>query len=269
MLGAGVRAYVIALDGLGFDRALLDGACAPLTPEGVSGQLVVPLDGAYLLRGTRELVLEPGTALTDDAGPKHERWCGRSFRAFVVEWAADRGAACATADLPLSRRDLARARSLAERVERDEPEPALLADVAQWTRGLGIAVSAWSPGEVAVDRTHQRVADALSSTFSQLSTRPNWPEFAARLGASERQARVRLERYLRAVRMPPTSFRSTLRHVRVNAAVSLLGAPDATVAQVAASLGYGSDRALILALQEEGLPAPSEIRRALRDDAAR
>jgi transcriptional regulator GlxA family with amidase domain len=54
------------------------------------------------------------------------------------------------------------------------------------------------------------------------------------------------------------------RRLRLKMAVIMLSAKDATVAEVARVVGYGSADAMARAFRDAELPAPSEVREALR-----
>ena len=79
---------------------------------------------------------------------------------------------------------------------------------------------------------------------------------------SARQARRRLAaagQWLPAYSRPE-AWRRQLRLIRASLAASFLTRRDASLEQVARSLGYGSARALLLALAQEGLPPPRVLR---------
>lgn len=60
-------------------------------------------------------------------------------------------------------------------------------------------------------------------------------------------------------------WREGTRHLRVKMAVMLLSAVDASVADVATAVGYGSADAMSRAFRDAGLPAPSFIQEKIRD----
>jgi transcriptional regulator GlxA family with amidase domain len=59
-------------------------------------------------------------------------------------------------------------------------------------------------------------------------------------------------------------FRDMLLVLRLRVATLLLSAPDATVADVARRVGYGSPIAMARAFRDAKLPAPSAIQDAMR-----
>jgi AraC-like DNA-binding protein len=58
----------------------------------------------------------------------------------------------------------------------------------------------------------------------------------------------------------PSSFRRTVRLLRLRRAALLLSAPDLQVSDVARIVGYGSADAMARAFRDEGLPSPSAVR---------
>jgi transcriptional regulator GlxA family with amidase domain len=61
-------------------------------------------------------------------------------------------------------------------------------------------------------------------------------------------------------------YRDTLLVLRLRVAALLLSAPAATVADVAAAVGYGSAIAMARAFRDASLPAPSVVQAALRGE---
>jgi transcriptional regulator GlxA family with amidase domain len=59
-------------------------------------------------------------------------------------------------------------------------------------------------------------------------------------------------------------YRDALLMLRLRSAVLLLSAPDATVAEVAKLVGYGSPIAMARAFRDAKLPSPSVIQAAVR-----
>jgi AraC-like DNA-binding protein len=88
------------------------------------------------------------------------------------------------------------------------------------------------------------------------------------LGELTSTSRRQLDRYVRAffAQFPIVGggFRAATLHLRVKLAVLFLSAHEATVAEVADLVGYGSADAMGRAFRDAGLPAPSAIQASLR-----
>ncbi len=103
----------------------------------------------------------------------------------------------------------------------------------------------------------------LERLYARHETSPYLDLLSDLTGRSLRQ----LDRDFRAVcdafGLHGSSFRATVKVLRLRRAVLLLGAPSATPRQVAEAVGYGSVEALARAFRDAGLPPPSSVREAL------
>lgn len=103
----------------------------------------------------------------------------------------------------------------------------------------------------------QRAAQMLNDALANLDEAPRWIDFTSE--RSERQWRRDLAKSHEWLGLLGGTFRKTLNSIRLHFATSLMSIPEATTAEIAVQLGYGSERALLLALQRAKIDA-----RALR-----
>src|SRR6185437_5910837 len=196
------------------------------------------------------------------------RWEG-PFRVLVVEWTDPSAASLPALDKGRpSAADRAALSVFADRLERGElaGEAAAHAVVALLSRlraaGLPTPLPAARALFAETPPGAQALVSALGGVVSRLDTAPQIGDLAAALGVSARQVTRRLAAagpwlptYSR-----PEAWRRTLRLIRASSAASFLTRRDASLEQVARSLGYGSARALLFALAQEGLPPPRVLR---------
>jgi AraC-like DNA-binding protein len=103
----------------------------------------------------------------------------------------------------------------------------------------------------------------LSEAFGRFEPRLTIDELSQQSGLSSRQLRRDL-RELTARFDLFGGFRDGLTVIRLRAALLLLSAPETTVAEVAARVGYGSTDALGRAFRDAGLPCPADVRQRVR-----
>ena len=88
---------------------------------------------------------------------------------------------------------------------------------------------------------------------------------AGELGLSTRQVGENFKELARTFGLGlGDGYRDTFRVLRLRAAALLLGAPDATITDVACAVGYGGTIAMARAFRDARLPPPIEIQSALR-----
>jgi AraC-like DNA-binding protein len=263
-----LRVYVTWMTGgLRFDSGVLG-----ITPAEASigdRAISIQLGGEMGVRaGGREAPVREGEVAAMHLRSWDERWEG-AFRVLVVEWndPTSRG----RADLDGGRMggaDRAAFAAFASRLEGGElrgegAAPAVL-DLLARLRALGLPAPHPEAAELlaGLPEGAQAVADAVGRTLSRLPAGPHIDDIAAQLGMSGRHLRRRLSAlgpWLPTL-SAPEGWRRHLRIVRATLAASFLTHRDASLEQVARSLGYGSSRALLLALAQERLPPPRVLR---------
>jgi AraC-like DNA-binding protein len=263
----GLRVYVVQSRGLRFDARHIPvqahGYC--LVPRST---LQIVLSGGLLLRRAQETLLSRGDAALEWHQAWDEQWIG-DVRILVLEWTTtDVSPAPSTLhQFRLHEQDLEITDALASRLEQGE----LRGDAARGPvnqllrrlRVLGIPAEDLEPlVEPVAPPLAQPISDVLSSMDSSLAKAPSWVDVADRLGWSERQARRRLEDLSGWLGPGRSKLRERLHFERIRACSMLLTAPDATLDAVAASVGYGSKRAMMRAFEILGGPMPDGIRSA-------
>jgi AraC-like DNA-binding protein len=93
---------------------------------------------------------------------------------------------------------------------------------------------------------------------------PTLQEVGDAAGVSVRQVDRFMQEFVARFGLVGQGFRQTTRHVRLKLAVLLLSADDATIADVASTVGYLSSDAMARAFRDAGLPAPTKIQQLLR-----
>lgn len=109
-----------------------------------------------------------------------------------------------------------------------------------------------------------RLARALDVQFASLATAADTLHLAELAGVSPRQVHRLMSELIQKMQLNARSWRDLRNRWRVQLAAVLLGDPQASVASIAAEVGYASAPALARALASAGLPSPREIRRRLR-----
>ena len=259
----GIRVYLLETHGLTVDsRWLKQLVSAPHARR--APQVTFQLAGAITnLRYSTESELLDGFFEIEPSLEWAEIWSGRSFRALVLEWNADWGSL--PASLSLSKMDpsmfaAAQAVALAilQRNRREVVES--LAVLYSRLRAFGLDLAPWSANRLTIpDPKHLGVTRVLNELRTNLAGQAGWLDGATVGGKSERQLRRDLNDFYRSLDHVPESFRRRLLNDRLSAAVSLLSSKEPSIERVARSVGYGSSRALSLALRSAGLPPPSEI----------
>jgi AraC-like DNA-binding protein len=113
----------------------------------------------------------------------------------------------------------------------------------------------------------RRLWSALEPLYSTYGATTSLKQLASSLGMSMRQI-GRDAKELSAAFGIGGGYRDALLMLRLRVAVLLLSAPEATVADVARLVGYGSPIAMARAFRDAKLPSPSVIQAALRGEPA-
>lgn len=113
----------------------------------------------------------------------------------------------------------------------------------------------------------RRLWEALRPLYQTYGATTSLKQLASSMGMSMRQV-GRDAKDLSAAFGIGGGYRDALLMMRLRSAVTLLSAPEASVADVARLVGYGSPIALARAFRDAKLPSPSVIQASLRGDAA-
>ena len=266
----GLRVYVARMRG----GLVLDTGILGISPQQAvlgSSAVSIQIEGTLGVRASgREYPVDEGSVAVMRVQAWNERWEG-DFRVLVFEWSKP-------LDQPLPNLDASRIgpsdrqafSRFANRIEAGELLGELAAhavvDAIRRLNALGIAVP-----QPSVESLHQgapkgaqELAQALGDVLSGLHLAPQTEELAAALGISVRQVNRRLQslgEWLPSYSRPQ-AWRRQLTLIRSTVAASFLTRKDVPLEVVARSLGYGSSRALLLALSQAGLPAPNVLRSA-------
>jgi AraC-like DNA-binding protein len=114
----------------------------------------------------------------------------------------------------------------------------------------------------------RRLWSALEPLYSTYGATTSLKQLASSLGMSMRQV-GRDAKELSAAFGIGGGYRDALLMLRLRVAVLLLSAPEATVAEVARLVGYGSPIAMARAFRDAKLPSPSVIQAAVRGEPAK
>ncbi len=145
-------------------------------------------------------------------------------------------------------------------------DAAQLARVMQALAAAGVVDTAITQTVVGEEpERFRRMWAAMEPLYSTYGATTSLKQLAGSLGMSMRQV-GRDAKELSAAFGIGGGYRDALLMLRLRMAVLLLSAPDATVAEVAKQVGYGSPIALARAFRDAKLPAPSEIQTALRGE---
>ncbi|MFT3693313.1 MAG: hypothetical protein QM831_09255 [Kofleriaceae bacterium] len=112
---------------------------------------------------------------------------------------------------------------------------------------------------------YRRLWDALRPLYDTHGGTVSLKQLAASLDMSMRQV-GRDAKDLASTFGFGNGFRDALLVLRLRVAVLLLSAPEATVADVASAVGYGSPIAMARAFRDAKLPAPSAVQAAVRGE---
>lgn len=263
-----MRIYVVRATGLRFDSGAL-GVLGPRGPR--AGHINIQLDGMLLSRRWElEQTIAARSLAVDPRIYWNERWIGPAFRVLVIEWDREYGPVPAEfSQGNISVRDHARLSAIADVIER-APEPRAVASAVEQLDALLCANGVRIDGLEALRRSVASERDAvtarwLSALRSALHTQPSWVDAVQSTGRSERQLRRDVAALSARLGLNADGLRTLLVRERVLSAALLLSARGASVTEVARSVGFGTARALGLALERAGLPSASALSAAGRD----
>ena len=262
----GLDVYCCWSEGVVFDTRAIGPAARMESPS--THCFTVQLEGEIVVRrDDRELTVATNTTIGEPHQPWDERWVGRRFCALVVDWDARFGGRLDRELGALSAADLDRCRRFAERLRTEGDAPDIRDDAADLLRSLraaGLPLNDVRASDLARDipPRAREITATVGEVLSHLERGPAWIDLEAVLGMDDRTMRrlfVRDPEWY-PLRLGRIGFRGTLRRERLNLAAALLTARAATVELVARACGYGSARALLLALHQENRPAPAAVR---------
>ena len=261
-----LRVYAIRSCGLLFESAPLKDH-ELLTPVALGHQITCVLEGELISRRDgSERSARPGFALIEPSMVWNERWMGSTFEALVMDWDPLLLPVHATELVPLGASEKAHVRALFERIQcGDDAEHTgqeILGSARELLTRLGVGQLAPHP---TVDQPSSREARATARWVSAL--RNNVPSAGLKhamqlTGLGERHLRRQYAHLAQEAGMP-TNLRTLLVSDRLVAAIRLLSTP-APIGGVAQAAGFGSSRALGLALDHASMPTATEIRRLTR-----
>jgi AraC-like DNA-binding protein len=108
---------------------------------------------------------------------------------------------------------------------------------------------------------------ALRPMAERLDLLPTIQQLSGAMGTTPREVDRRVREFLSASGLVGAGWRPASRHLRLKMAVIMLSAENATVAEVARIIGYGSSDAMARAFRDAELPSPGAVRGALRAGA--
>lgn len=237
----GLRVQLLGAAGCETDTRPIQQAFGELAPPHHS--LTVVLEGEYESEGTGHV--GPSRIVHEVRERWLERWIGNRQRFVVVTWNGGSGAT--TGVERLGPKALGIWRELAEKVaDATEADAGRVADMA-----LVAARAAGAPAPsrklAPVPEQVLRVSHALNRAFTNLHELPQWVDLEHDTGLSSRHLRRLIG--VHAGWLPHDGLRGCLHRHRLSLALSLLGNEGTNVKEIAAALGYGSDRALHTALR--------------------
>jgi AraC-like DNA-binding protein len=146
-------------------------------------------------------------------------------------------------------------------------DAALLARLIDELAAAGVIASALAETVIVEEpERFRRLWAALAPLYSTYGATTSLKQLASSLGMSMRQV-GRDAKELSAAFGIGGGYRDALLMLRLRVAVLMLSAPEATVADVAKLVGYGSPIALARAFRDAKLPPPSAVQAAVRGDA--
>jgi AraC-like DNA-binding protein len=146
-------------------------------------------------------------------------------------------------------------------------DAALLARVIDELAAAGVITSALAQTVIAEEpERFRRLWSALAPLYSTYGATTSLKQLASSLGMSMRQVGRDAKELANAFGIAG-GYRDALLMLRLRVAALLLSAPEATVADVAKLVGYGSPIALARAFRDAKLPPPSAVQAAMRGDA--
>lgn len=259
----GIRVYLLEARELTVDSRVLK-LLVPSAYERRVPLITFQLAGALTnLRDRGESEMPDGYFEIEPNVEWAEIWHGRRFRVLAMEWSADWGAVpvrhtLARMDPSMSAAVHKLADAILQRSRREVVES--LEVLYSRLRAFGLDLDRWSKNRLSIPTPkHVGVARVLNELRTNLPGQVGWLDGSTVTGRSERQLRRDMIDFYHSLGIVPESLRGRLLRDRLAAAVLLLSAKEPSVERVALSVGYGSSRALALALRAAGLPSPSAI----------
>jgi AraC-like DNA-binding protein len=105
---------------------------------------------------------------------------------------------------------------------------------------------------------------ALRPMIERLYLNPTLQEVGEASGLSTRQLDRYVQRFVTSFGLVGERWRSSTLHIRLKLAIILLSADEASIADVAAAVGYGSSDAMARMFRDAGLPPPATLQQQLR-----
>jgi transcriptional regulator GlxA family with amidase domain len=150
--------------------------------------------------------------------------------------------------------------AMAEALAVDAPLAAPTQEVVQGLVGDGVVAPQLADETGAEAPSVERMWNALARHHDNWDTSIQLADLAEQAAMSSRQLSRDAQSLLDRVALDDVRFRDVVVAVRLRLATLLLSAGDATIAEVAQRVGYGSVDALGRALRDGGLPPPHAIR---------
>jgi AraC-like DNA-binding protein len=250
-----VRGTVILREGLAFDTRFA--AAAAGRPEPV-GHVFMLLDGRFVHEGgayAAPVAFVIGDDEIERVGTKSRTFRTDGERATVVQLRIDKKHLRWPIGLvhgPIQVAAWDAARALAE----TPTDPRALAALIE-ALGIPISITLEEPERM------RRLWGAIEPLYAEYGATISIKQIAAALGMSMRQV-GRDAKELASTFGLGDGYRDALLVLRLRSAVLMLSAPDATVAEVARLVGYGSPIAMARAFRDAKLPPPSEVQNRLR-----
>lgn len=255
LLERAVRGTVIRREGLAFDTRFAARAAGRAEP---CGHVFLLLDGRFVHAGGVHQA-PVAFVLADD---EIERVSGKSRtfrtdgpRATVIQLRVEKRFLTSPVGLehgPIEIASWDEARALAEQ----PTEPRLLAALLA---ALAIPVEI----ELEEPERFRRLWAALQPLYTEYGATTSIKQLASALGMSMRQV-GRDAKELASTFGLGDGYRDALLMLRLRTAVLMLSAEEATVAEVARLVGYGSPIAMARAFRDAKLPTPSDVQNRLR-----
>ena len=261
-----LRVYSIRSRGLVFESAPLEARGLP-TPVSLSHQVTCVVRGELISRRDgAERSAKPGFALIEPSMIWNERWMGPAFDALVMDWDPLWLPVRSAELVPLERMETALVSALFERIQcgddSEETGHLVLESACELLAGLDIGRITPTPF---IDPPSSRQARATARWVSAVRSdvrSAGFKQATELTGLGERHLRRQYEQMAKEAGMP-NNLRTVLVTDRLVAAVRLLST-SAPIGSVAKAAGFGSSRALGLALDHASMPTATEVRRMTR-----
>lgn len=254
-----VRGTLVKRDRLVFDTRYAAAAAGRVEPV---GHVFLILEGRYVPADGAPIASPVALVLADDeierVTPRSPTFRTDGDRVHVVHLRFDRGEIAVPIGIAHGPRAITEACWAAAQRALDTPiELPVLLDALAAARITRRAVPIVEEPE-----RYRRLWDALRPLYQTYGGSASLKQLADRMGMSMRQAGRDAKEL--ANELGFSGYRETLLVLRLRVAVLLLSAPEATIAEVAAAVGYGSPIAMARAFRDAKLPAPTVVQAALR-----